>query len=136
MRVTSSPGGGSVNSAQRRFKFLQHVAERKDKRRRSPDQHIVMARPQTTGPGCTLRRIRRQSYHLPQSPADAVALDGIAHLSRYGESDTHCAVVAAPTCLQNECPSRRPHTAGGGTKIAPPSQPLHGGDGPGVPITH
>jgi hypothetical protein len=95
-----------------------------------------MARLQTTGPGCTLRRIRRQFHHLPQSPADAVALDGIAHLSRYGESDTHRAFVAAPTCLQNKCPSRRPHTAGGGTKIAPPSQPLHGSDGTGVPITH
>jgi hypothetical protein len=136
MGVTSSPGSGSVNSAQRRFEFLQHVAERKEKRRPSPDHDIIMARSQTTSPGCTLRRIRRQSHHLPQPPADPVALDGIAHLPRYSESDTHRAFVAAPTCLQNECPSRHPHTAGGGTKIAPPSQPLHGGDGTGVPITH
>ncbi len=135
MHATSSPGG-SVNSAKRRFEFLQHVAEGEDKGGPPPDQYIIMARPQTTGPGRTLRPIRRQSDHLPQSPADAVALHGIAHLSRYGEPDTHRAFVGAPTRLQNERPSRCPHTAGGGTKIAPPSQPLHGGDGTGVSITH
>lgn len=135
MDATSSPGGG-VNAAKRGFELVQHVAERQDERRPSPDQHIIMARPQTIGLGCTLRRIRRQSHHLPQSPADAVAFHGIAHLFRYGEPDTNRAIVAAPTRLQNERPSRCPHPAGGGTKIAPPSQPLHGGDGTGVPFTH
>jgi hypothetical protein len=125
-----------VNPAERRFEFPQHVAERKDERGPARDQHVIMARPQTIGPGCTLRRIRSQFHHLPQSPADAVAFNGIAHLFRYSESDTHRAIVAAPTRLQSERPSRCPQPAGGGTKIAPPSQPLHGGDGTGVPFTH
>jgi hypothetical protein len=110
-----------MDPAKRRVEFLQHVAERKDKGGPPPDQHIVMARPQTIGPGCTYRRICRQSHHLPQSPADAVALHGIAHLSRYGETDTHRPFVATPTRLQNKGARRRPRTAGSSTKIAPPS---------------
>jgi hypothetical protein len=125
-----------VNPAKRRVEFLQHVAERKDKGSPPPDQYIIMAQPQTIGPDCIHRRICRQSHHLPQSPANAVALHGIAHLSRHGETDTHCPFVAAPTRLQNKGARRCPRTAGSSTKIAPPSQPLQGGDGTGVPITH
>jgi hypothetical protein len=124
-----------VNSAKRRIEFLHHFAERKDKGRPPPDQHIIMAGAQTIRPGRTLGR-GRQSHHLPQSPADAVAFHGIAYLSRYGESDTHRPFVAALPRLQNKGVCRGPCTAGGGAKIAPPSQPLDSDDGTGAPITH
>jgi hypothetical protein len=124
-----------MNSAKRRIEFLHHFAERKDKGRPPPDQYIIMAGAQTIGPGCTLGR-SRQSHYLPQSPAHAVAFDGIAYLSRYGESDTHRPFVAALPRLQNEGVCRRPRAAGGGAKIAPPSQPLDGDDGTGAPTTH
>jgi hypothetical protein len=125
-----------MNPAKRCVEFLQHVAERKGKGGSPPDQNIIVAGLQTIGPGCTHRRICRQSRHLPQSPANAVALHGIAHLSRHGETDTHRPFVAAPSRLQNKGARRRPRAAGSSTKIAPPSQPLPGGDGTGVPITH
>jgi len=125
-----------MNPAKRRFEFPHHVAERKDKGSPPPNQYIIVARPQTIGPGRTLRRIPRQSHHLSQSPANAVALHRIAHLPRYGKTDTHRPFVATPTGLQNKGARRRPRTAGSSTKIAPPSQPLHGGDGTGVSITH
>jgi len=115
-----------MNPAKRRFEFPHHVAERKDKGSPPPNQYIIVARPQ----------IPRQSHHLSQSPANAVALHRIAHLPRYGKTDTHRPFVATPTGLQNKGARRRPRTAGSSTKIAPPSQPLHGGDGTGVPITH
>jgi hypothetical protein len=124
-----------VNSAKRRIEFLHHLAERKDKGRPPSDQYIIMAGAQTIGPGCTVGR-GRQSDHFPQSPAHAVAFHRIAYLFRYGEADTYRPLVAASARLQNEGVSRRPRTAGGGTKIAPPSQPLEGGDGTGAPTTH
>jgi hypothetical protein len=124
-----------VDSAKRRIEFLHHVAERNAKGRPPPDQHIIIARAQIVGPGRILGR-NGQSHHLAQAPAHAVAFHSVAYLSRYGESDTHRPFVAALPRLQNKGVCRGPRTAGGGAKIAPPSQPLDSDDGTGAPITH
>jgi hypothetical protein len=130
-----------VNSPKRRVEFLHHFAKRQGERRPPPDQHVIVAGAEPPDPGGLRRTLRRgsggrQSHHLPQSAAYAVALHGVAHLSRYGKSDPNRPIVAALTRLQHEGPCRRPRAAGGGTKIAPPSQPLHDNDGTGVSITH
>jgi hypothetical protein len=124
-----------MDSAKRRIEFLHHVAERNAKGRPPPDQHIVIAGAQAVGPGRILGR-NRQSHHLAQAPAHAVAFHSVAYLSRYGDPDTHRPVVATLPRLQNEGLCRRPGTAGSGTKIAPSSQPLEGNCGTGVPTTH
>jgi hypothetical protein len=124
-----------VDSGKRSIEFLHHFTEGSAKGRPPPDQHIVIAGAQIVGPGRILGR-NRQSHHLAQSPAHAVAFHSVAYLSRYGESDTHRPVVATLPRLQNEALCRRPRTAGSGTKIAPSSHAFEGNGGTGVPTTH
>jgi hypothetical protein len=124
-----------VDSAKRRIEFLHHVAERRAESRPPPDQYVIKAGAQSVGPGSIFGR-SGQSHHLAQAPAHAVAFHSVAHLSRYGESDPHRPVVATLPRLQNEGLCRCPRTAAGGTKIAPPPQPLEGNGGTGVPTTH
>ena len=122
---------GRLDSAERRIEFPHHLGERCGERRPPPDQHVVVA-----GVPATAGARGRQSHHLPQSASHAVALHGVARLSRNGEPDADCRAVGAPTRLQHEGAGGRPHSARRGTKIAPALQPLHGNDGTGVPITH
>jgi hypothetical protein len=122
-----------MNSAERRSEFAHPLGERRRERRAPPDQHVVVARVQATAGA---RGGGRQSHDLPQSPAHAVALHGVAYLPRHGEPDPDCPIVGAPMRLQHEGAGGRPHSARRGTKIAPALQPLHGNDGTGLPITH
>ena len=119
-----------INPPERRIEFPHHVAEWGRQRRPPPDQHIVVAGAQFAAAG------RRHSHHLPQSPAHAVTLDGIAHLSRYGEPDAGGPTLGASARLQHEGAARRPHATRHRPKIAPAFQPLNDNDGTGIPITH
>ena len=107
----------------------------KDKGRPPPDQYIIMAGAQTIGPAAPLaaadnltisrnrRRTRLRSTALP------TCLDTVKPTRTAPSSPRRRACRTKALC-------RRPRAAGGGTKIAPASQPLHGDDGTGAPITH
>jgi hypothetical protein len=107
-----------MNPPHRRGQVLHHFTERAVKRGTAPDQDVIMAGLQ--------RALPSQSQHFAQAAPDAVALDGIADLPRYGEPDPNRVIIGAATRLQHESPRRRPHRAGSCPKIHPALQPLHG----------
>ena len=97
-----------MDPAERGIKFAHQLAERQGERGAAPDQHIVVARAQPGGPGGgsgTRRRCagcRRQSHDLTQSASHAIALHGVAYLSRHGETDTGRPLIGAATRLHDE----------------------------------
>lgn len=107
-----------MNSPHSRGQVLHHLTERAVKRGTAPDQHIIMTGLQRTDAG--------QSHHFAQAASDAVTLDGIADLPRYGEPDANRVIIGTATRLQHESRRRRSHRAGGCPKIHPALQPLHG----------
>src|ERR1700690_3184487 len=122
-----------MNSTERRIEFLFHRAKRQRQRRPPSDQHIIVAVAHFTA--------GREPDNFPQPAPHPVALDGIADLARYRETDADAGFVAAPTRLQRECAGRRPRAMGSGAKVGPACQPLHGWFWNGcvwskTPITH
>jgi hypothetical protein len=80
-----------MNSVQHRFKFLHHFAERRAERRPPPDQHVIVTRMQTSGPG--------QPHQLAQTAPHPVALHGIADLPGHCEAHPRAAFVGTPSRL-------------------------------------
>jgi|GEM_PF-3539870 len=117
-----------MNSAQRRIELPDHIAERDGERRSAANQHVIMA-------GAKRGR-RRKPNHFPQAPPHAVALHGIADLTRHGEADPDrsallvagLAVFGALPRLQDEGCGRRPGAFRGRPKVRPAFQPFHGCD--------
>ena len=101
-----------MDSRQRSMKSLRHFRESRRKSRTPANQHIIMTgRHGAPGGG--------KPHRLAQAPANSVALDGAAHLSRYSETDAHGAMISSRTRLQDECAVRRSHAASSRPKIAP-----------------
>jgi hypothetical protein len=108
-----------MNAPQRCMKFLRHIAKRRFERRASSDQHVIMAGVQDSG--------ARKPYDFPQPTPHPVALHGVAHLLRHGESNPHRFVVRASARLHRERPAGGPDTGRGSPKVRSAFQPLHGG---------
>lgn len=117
-----------MNSAERGIEFLPHLLKRQGERRAPSDQDIIVA-------GAHLAD-GRQSYHFPQPPPYAIALHGIADLSRHREADARRTILRPSKRLQHKGPSGHPVAGGCGSKIRPARQPLHRNDGNGTAITH
>jgi len=58
------------------------------------------ARSGSSGSGTRRRHGRRQSHDLAQSASHAIALHGVAYLSRHGETDASRPFIGAATRLQ------------------------------------
>jgi hypothetical protein len=121
---------GRIDPAERAIEFPHHVAERGGERGPPPDHHIVMPGAQPIGV-CR----RRQSHDFAQAAAHAVALDGVADLFRYGETDPHWPVLGAAARLYDKSAAGDPHAARRSPKIAAALEPFDH-NGMGVPITH
>jgi hypothetical protein len=119
-----------IDPGERSIEFLHHVAERGRQRGPPSDQHVVV-------PGAHVIGVcgRRQSHHFAQAAAHAVALDGVADLFRYGETDPHWPVLGAAQRLYSKSAAGDPHAARRSPKIAAALQPFDN-NGMGVPITH
>ena len=103
-----------MDLGQRRIKSPGPFREGSGKSSPPPDQHIVVA-------GTHNASSSRKSHRLAQAAANPVALDRAARLPRNRETDAHGPLISSTTRLQDEGPICRPHSAGGGPKIAPAS---------------
>jgi hypothetical protein len=113
-------GRRGVHAAERRIEVPHDVGERQLERRPAANQHVIVAGAKRATLG--------KPHDLAQAPPHAIALDRIADLPGYCETNPHRALVAAQACLQDESLGRRPYTLGGSPKVRPAFQALHGAD--------
>jgi hypothetical protein len=110
-----------MNSAYRRIELPGHVGEIGGERAAPADQHIIVAGDK--------RRSGGQPNHFAQPPAHAVALNRIADLARYRESDPDRSAVAvvlgALPRLYDEGAGRRSCALRGSLKVRAALQPFH-----------
>lgn len=109
-----------MDPAERVGKIPRHVGKRQLQCRRPSNQHVIMTGAKLTG--------IREPHDLAQPPPHPVALDRIADLPRYRETQPRRALVAAAARLQHKRLGGRPCTLGGCPKVRPAFQALHGAD--------
>jgi hypothetical protein len=119
-----------VNADKGLIEFQHHLVERSRQRRPPADQHIVMAGTQMRSPGG-----RRKPDDFAQAAADAVSLNRVANLPRYGKPDPDGVISRALQCLKHKSAAGCAHAAGRGAKIAAAFQPLDDGKLP-ILLTH
>jgi hypothetical protein len=125
-RCTSSGAvfASAVDAVQRAAEFLHHRVKPGFERGAPSDQHVIM-------PGLQQSR-RRKPNELAQAAPHPVALDGVADLFRYGETNPRRTALPARTGLQDKAAGMSaradPGSLGDGPKLTPPFQPLHCSD--------